>query len=177
MGGVGAGRSKPRDCSHLVINELRVSGTVSESDEFVELFNAGTCPVTLDDWSIKYLPASGVNGYQYWVPSSAGRTIAPGKYFVIASKGYSGTVKDEDASVNRGLAAKGGLALLLNGVRVDSVAWGAVQSNHNYIETAAALAPQRAQSLARMVDGVDNNSNAVDFGPSPPTPGASNVGP
>jgi hypothetical protein len=163
----------PENCGRLVINEVQTSGRSAATDEFVELFNAGTCPIVLDHWSLQYLPASGQGGYHYWRPSSAGLRVEQGKYFVIANKGYSGTVKDEETTA-RGLAERGSLALFFDEARIDSIAWGAVPAGHGYVEAAVAMAPQKGRSIARSADGVDTDRNADDFRPTAPTPGASN---
>jgi hypothetical protein len=154
-----------------------VSGVTDALDEFVELFNAGTCPVVLDGWSIRYMSAKGLAGYRYWAPPPSGRRVEPGTFFVIASVRYTGASKDDDAMTSRGLAEKGALGLFFGDRRVDSVAWGDVVVEQGYVETEAAGAVPRGQSLVRRVDGGDTNRNAIDFRAGVPTPGRSNRGP
>ncbi len=56
---------------------------------------------------------------------------------------------------------------------IDAVAWGTV--TNGLPEGAAAVAPTNMQTLARLPNGVDTNSNVVDFQVTgTPTPKASN---
>ena len=64
------------------------SGAVLDSD-FVELFNLGSTPVSLNGWSIQYISSAGTaatSGTAYNLPNV---TLAPGQYFMM--KGATGT--------------------------------------------------------------------------------------
>ena len=53
---------------------------------------------------------------------------------------------------------------------VDSVAYGPVVANHNFLESGAAPLPPAGQVIARVPDGADSNNGAVDFQVTGSTP-------
>ncbi|HEU4535258.1 MAG TPA: lamin tail domain-containing protein, partial [Polyangiaceae bacterium] len=166
-----------QDCAKVIINEVQPEGPEGGDDEFIELFNAGSCAVSLDGFAIDYLPASTQGGYKYWQPKTAGRSLEPGKFFLIASTGYSGPVFDDQATISQGMAKTGGgIVLSDGGQRLDSIAWGSAIATHPHLEGAApAAAAPEGQSIGRNATSFDSNNNASDFSSGTPSPGALNT--
>ncbi len=178
-GGAGGAGGCDAAAARVVINEVQTTGPAPAggNNEFIELVNAGTCAISLDGFSIKYLSDSAQGGHTFWTPQLAGRLLAPGAFFVIGSAAFAGPIKDETSS-GQGLSKNGGgVGLFLRDVRVDSVAWGDAIATHPYLEgTTTTPAVPDGQSVARAVDGADTDDNAVDFAPAAtPTPGTTNA--
>ncbi|MDQ3089384.1 MAG: lamin tail domain-containing protein, partial [Acidobacteriota bacterium] len=68
---------------NIVISQFYGGGGLANAqfrNDFVELFNRGTSPVSLNGWSVQYASAGGTN----WLPTSLPNvTLAPGQYFLI----------------------------------------------------------------------------------------------
>lgn len=144
------------------------------SHDFVELFNRGAAPVSLDGMSLQYQSATGTA----WgaVTPLPNVTLQPGQYFLVV--GRTGTnanpnpVGEGDAA-NAGLdmAGAGGKVALANirtalgsadggGNVVDLVGFGTA----NRAEGAAAPAPSTTESIQRLALGCqDTDSNRDDF--------------
>jgi hypothetical protein len=154
-----------------VINEVSTDGTVA-ADEYVELYNAGTCVASLQGFSLKYSSASGSTPSTSWT-ANATDSIAVGGYFVLGGSGFTGT---KNANLGGGLAvAGGGVGLYSGTVLVDSMSWGSAVVGHPFTETTPAAQIPTNKSAARFPDGTDTNDNSVDFKvPSTRSPGAAN---
>ncbi|MCY7348573.1 MAG: DNA/RNA non-specific endonuclease [Pyrinomonadaceae bacterium] len=65
------------------------SGNAQFTNDFVELFNRGSQPVSLNGWSVQYASATGTN---WLVTPLSNFTLQPGQYYLIqyASSGASG---------------------------------------------------------------------------------------
>lgn len=176
--------------SFVGISQVRISqvyggsglgGTFSSTytQDFVELYNAGTSSVDIGGWSIQYAPATVGTWSAAALPS--GSSISAGKYFLIALgpttaaigislpspdfvgpttldlSGTSGKV----ALVNNAVALTGGTACSSASV-VDVFGYG---SGTTCFETAVFSSSANAsQSYKRNINGcTDNNNNNVDF--------------
>jgi hypothetical protein len=151
---------------HLVISEV-MTGGASASDEFVELYNPGSTPSTLDGHELVYVTASGatVTRKAIWGP---GVEVAPGAHVLVGNEAgiFAGVA---DMTYANGLAATGGsMALRLVGAAtaVDAVGWGTAAST--WLEGFPAPAPPAGSSLERLPgaelgSGQDSGDNLVDF--------------
>jgi hypothetical protein len=142
------------------------------SDEYVELYNAGTCPAPLNGWTLKYSSGTASTPSTRWTGATTD-SLATGGYFVIANSGFGGA---SDGSLSSGLAATaGGLGVFDAGDALqDAMAYGAVIAGHPFVETAAAAMPPTSQSVSRSPNGTDTDDNSKDFKVSARSPGASN---
>ena len=158
----------------LRVNEVMTGNVGAASDEFVEVFNAGTTAVDAGGFKVVYRSASGSSDTTLaTVP--AGTTIAPGAFYLLGGSAYSGT-HAADQSFSTGLAATGGAVGVRDstGKLLDSVAWGTAANGLG--EGAVAAAPAAGSSDIRLPDGHDTDDNATDFGvTTTPTPGTANV--
>jgi DNA/RNA endonuclease G (NUC1) len=84
--------------TNLVISQLYGGGGSANApyqNDFVELYNRGTSPVSLNGWSTQYASATGT---EFLVTPLTNVTIQPGQYYLIqyASNGVAGAVLSPD---------------------------------------------------------------------------------
>lgn len=154
------------------------SGATYRSD-FIEVFNAGSAPVSLSGWSVQYASAAGSS---WQVTPIGNRSLAPGQYLLIQeSTGAGGTtgLPTPDVTGTIALSATAGKVALLSTTTplttamptdatiVDFVGFGAA----NYYETAPTAGPANATAVLRAQNGcTDANNNATDFAVAAPGP-------
>ncbi len=156
------------------------SGATYKND-FVELFNRSSEPVTLGDWSVQYASATGNS----WAVTNVGNiTLQPGKYYLVqASAGTGGSTElpTPDAPGSTTMSATAGKVALVNnrtaltvanpsGANVlDLVGFG---TTANFYEgTAATPAPSNTLAVLRKDGGcLDTDANNTDFATGAPTP-------
>src|SRR5262249_52515113 len=88
------------------------SGAIFNAD-FIELFNRGSSPVSLNGWSVQYAATTGTN----WQKTDLSNvTLAPGQYFLIKeSMGTTGgSLPNPDVAGTISMAAGAGKVALLN---------------------------------------------------------------
>lgn len=184
--------------AQIVINEVYGGGGNSGStfkNDFIELKNIGSTPVTLNGATLQYASSAGTFNQYHPLPNI---TLNPGKtYLIQEAAGSGGTVNlptpDYIAPVptnfgtgtNTGAgfamaAAAGKIVLANNGVQVtsptdanvvDFVGYG---SANQFEGTGPAPAPSATNSVARIAG--DTNNNAADFVAGAPTPQNSTSG-
>lgn len=163
--------------SSVRINEISTATEGALTDEFVEIFNAGTGPADLSGYRIVYRSATGTSDVAV-ATLPEGTSLAPGAFFLLGGAGYAGahpadkTFATALASHGGGLGIRGPAGLL-----VDAVGWGT--ATNAFVEGTAApappVAPAPGKSAGRHPDGDDANDNAADFTIMElPTPGAAN---
>ena len=59
--------------------EGRTDSGASFTNDFVELFNAGSAPVTLDGWTVQYASAAGTS----WQATALAGSVAPGHHYLV----------------------------------------------------------------------------------------------
>jgi hypothetical protein len=159
------------------VNEFMTGSTGAASNEFVELWNAGSTAVTVGGFKVAYRSAAGTSDTTLaTIPDGA--TIASGGFYLLAGSGYLGS-QAPDQTFSASLAATGGgLAVRdASGTILDSVGYG--EATNAFVEGHPAAAPPATaapgSSSGRIPDGHDTNDNAADFSVSTnPSPGASN---
>ncbi|GAB3009888.1 lamin tail domain-containing protein [Amycolatopsis acidiphila] len=157
------------------------SGATLTSD-FIELTNAGTAAVSLDGWSVQYLPAAPSASSKWQVTPLTGSVAAGARYLVAESTGSGGTVAlpTPDASGGIAMAAGAGTVALVHATTAltcltaadcaadvavhDLVGYGAATVR----ETNPAPAASNTTSIARTSG--DTDDNAADFATGTPTP-------
>ena len=185
--------------AQIVINEVYGGGGNSGStymNDFVELINRGTAPVTLTGATLQYASATGTFNQYHTLPSI---TLAPGQtYLVQEAAGAGGTVALSadyvaPAPINfngstspsaPGFAMSGTnmkMALVSDATQIngptdanvlDFVGTGTASQ---YEGTAAAPVMSNTTSASR-TNGVDTNNNVADFTIGTPTPTNSTLG-
>ncbi|HEX6085767.1 MAG TPA: DNA/RNA non-specific endonuclease [Thermoanaerobaculia bacterium] len=163
---------------NVVISQVYGGGGNAGStyrNDFIELFNRGTAPVSLAGWSVQYASAAGTT----WQVTPLSGSIAPGQYFLVQqAQGTGGTVSlpAPDATGSIAMSATAGkIALVastapLSGscpAAVDFVGFGTA----NCFEGAATPALANATAALRKDDGcTDSDSNSGDFTVAAPAP-------
>lgn len=94
----------------IVISEFRLRGATNINDEFIELFNSGTTPISVGGWVLRASNATGTIAIAPRATIPAGVTINPGCFYLIVNTGYSGGVTG-DLTYGTGFADNGGVAV------------------------------------------------------------------
>lgn len=185
----------------MLISQLQTGGIGSghASEEFIELYNSGAVPLSLDGWHIQYRTATiagdCTKGWSTKVTLPASIVVPAYSYWLAAATNYlSGS--DVDGRFAPGIpGAKGALRLLSgSGQTVDALAWGGAACGNG----TAALAIPDGQSLERRPgsdqalggNGINTTDNLADFilrglplprshasAPEPPLSGSTTVFP
>ncbi len=166
--------------SDVVISQVYGGGGNSGAtltNDFIELFNRGTVPVSLTGWSVQYASATGST----WQVTPLSGTIAPGQYYLVqqaAGAGGTTPLPAPDATGSIAMAATNGKVALVNSTSalsgtcptaVDFVGFG---STANCFEGAGPTATLNNTTAAiRVLNGcTDTDNNSADFTTGAPTP-------
>lgn len=165
----------------VVINEVDYDQPGSDTAEFIELFNAGTKPASLEAFTLELV--NGSSGSTYNSFDLAGLAITAGGYLVLCNS--ASTVVNCNIEVaSSGWIQNGGsdgdaIALLSAGTIVDTIAYEAIGNlPDSYTEGnsfAVADSNRINMSIARLPNGFDSNNNSSDFNSACITPGSSNI--
>ncbi|MGH2407558.1 MAG: lamin tail domain-containing protein [Candidatus Limnocylindrales bacterium] len=150
--------------SGLLVSEI-VTGGVSASDEFVELYNAASTDRDLAGLEVVYVTSTGgtITRKATW---GVATIVAPGRHVLLANASgmFAGGA---DATYSGGLSATGGAIVLrpVGGAPIDALAWG--DATNVFVEGTAAFAPAAGSSIERLPGGaagnaLDTNDNSND---------------
>jgi len=149
-------------------------------NDFVELFNAGSSPVSLAGWSVQYASAAGTS----WTPTVlAAVTLQPGQYFLVQEAvGAGGTVSlpTPDATGTIAMSATNGKVALVSSTTalsganpiggvtvVDLIGFGTANGS----EGSAVAALTNSTAALRANNGcTDSGNNSTDFTTGTPAP-------
>lgn len=175
-------------CAHastngVVISQIYGGGGNSGAtlkNDFIELFNAGPSPVSLNGWSVQYASASGST---WQITNLNNVVLQPGQYYLVQEAvGSGGTtaLPAADAIGTIAMSATAGKVALVNSTValtsasataasvVDYVGFGTANA---YEGTATAPAPSNTLAIARALSGcTDTDKNSSDFGTATPSP-------
>ena len=156
------------------------AGCSTYKNDYIELFNRGGSPVSVNGWSVQYAAATGTTSWQ--VTALPNVSIQPGHYFLVAEGAGANGVNNlptPDATGTIAMSATAGKVALvssttaLNGACpsanvVDEIGYGATA---NCSETSPAPAPSTTTADIRNGGGcVDSGNNSTDFAAAAPTP-------
>jgi hypothetical protein len=156
-------------------------GCSTYQNDYIELFNRGTTPVSLNGWSVQYAAATGT---AWQVTLLTNFTLQPGQYYLVAeSFGANGVspLPTPDATGTIAMSATAAKVALVNTTTalsgacptgaqiVDLVGYGATA---NCFEGAGpAPAPSTTTADIRKAAGrIDTDNNSADFTAATPTP-------
>jgi predicted extracellular nuclease len=187
LAATGPGAASP----DVVISQVYGGGgnaTAPYRNDFVELFNRGSAPVSLAGWSIQYASATGTGHFAANPITPLSGTLNPGQYYLVhmASGGTNGVLLPAaDATGTVAMAAGGAKVALVtsttglacNGSPTacspeqlaqirDLVGWGAA----TFFETAPAGTTANATAAQRTDACTDSDNNAADFAVVTPAP-------
>ncbi|CAN5328199.1 hypothetical protein BH20ACI2_BH20ACI2_14790 [soil metagenome] len=185
--------SKPEASTTLVISQVYGGGGNSGApltNDFIEIFNKGTTPIDLSNYSVQYAAATTTGLFSTNVTALTNVTLQPGQFYLIqqaAGATPSGSLPTPDATGTIAMALGSGKVILANttsGIAcngsstpcsveqlaqiVDLVGFGTA----NFFEgSAAAPAPSNTTSILRAGGGcTDTDQNSTDFATGAPAP-------
>lgn len=157
------------------------AGCSSYRNDYIELFNAGNAPQSLNGWSIQYAAATGT---AWQVTLLTNVTLQPGQYYLIAQgAGANGVsvIPTPDASGTVAMSATAAKVALVsattalsgacpvNPAIVDLIGYGGTASCNE--GGANAPSPSTTTAAVRAGSGcTDNNNNSTDFTATTPNP-------
>lgn len=156
----------------LLISELRTRGPTGAADDFVELYNAGSVPVTFDSgWTLESR-SEGAPSYTVRY-TGAGQVIAPRQHLLLVGSTYSGAAAG-DALLASGFADESSVVVRSNGVVIDALCMSCGANNFTTHTCEGTVVPLSGcannvdRSVERLPGGalgncVDTNDNAADF--------------
>lgn len=180
-------------------NDLRISqvyggGGGSYTHDYIELFNAGTIAISLNNLSIQYASATGTGNFgatNTQLTELPAVTLEPGKYFLVQQASGTGGIAlptpDYTDPTPISLSASNGKVALVNGTTslgcnggstpcpadaiariIDLIGYG----NANYYEGSGAAPALSNTTAALRANGgcTDTDNNAADFTVGAPTP-------
>ena len=161
----------------LAISQVYGSGGntgANWKNDFIELHNRSTMPISVAGWSVQYSSAAGTS----WATTALTGTIPPGGYYLVqeaAGAGMAPALPTPDATGTIAMAALAGKIALVNTTTaltgacpvgpqiVDLVGYGMAASCSEGMAPAA-VPPTAADSNQRTGDGcTDTNNNNHDF--------------
>ena len=173
--------NKPAISSNVVISQVYGGGGNSGSvykNDFIELFNRGTAPVSLNGWSVQYASSTGAS---WSVTNLTNATLQPGQYYLVAEAAGTGGTTDLPAPDTTGAIAMSSTAAKvlvantttaatgvdgsgLGAARIDAVSYGAATTPTEGTPTANL---SNTTAAARNGNGcADTDNNASDFNTS-----------
>ncbi|MFJ4090844.1 lamin tail domain-containing protein [Kitasatospora sp. NPDC089913] len=174
----------------LVISQVYGGGGNSGApyaNDFVELYNRGTTPVSLTGWTVQYASAAGSS----WSKTTLSGTVAPGKYYLVqeaAGAGAGAALPTPDATGTIAMGANAGKVALVTNSTALTCATGCagqpgVKDLVGYGTTASSAEGSPTGNLANTTAAVragggatDTDNNAADFAVTAPTPRNSTSG-
>jgi hypothetical protein len=177
----------PASSSGVVVSQVYAGGGnsgASFTNDFVELFNAGPSPVSVDGWTVQYASAAGTG----WQATGLAGSIAPGHYYLVqlsSAASIGAPLPTPDATGASNLAVSGGKVAVVAGSTEltcgasagscagvsgieDFVGYG---SAADFEGTAAAAALSSSTGAIRADAGcTDTDSNGDDFDADTPSP-------
>ena len=127
----------PSSPPSIFVTEIMAGSSVSNGDEFIEIYNYGNEPVDLTGWTIKKKSSGGNESSLVVASRLSGKVVQPGKYLLLAHEGgYTGVVSPDVlwpgsyslAYTNNSITiynASGGVA--------DQVAWTEIPKDKSYM--------------------------------------------
>ncbi|HEV7573012.1 MAG TPA: DNA/RNA non-specific endonuclease [Thermoanaerobaculia bacterium] len=157
------------------------AGCSTYKNDYIEIFNRGGSPISVNGWSVQYAAATGTGAWQ--VTNLPNISIQPGQYFLVAeSAGANGVnnLPTPDVTGSIAMSATAGKVALVNvttalngacpvsATIIDLIGYGATA---NCFETAVAPAPSTTTADVRAAGGcTDAGNNSTDFTAAAPTP-------
>ncbi len=161
----------------IIINEIDYDQPGSDTAEFIELFNAGTSAVSLNNYSIDLINQSASAIYRSI--DLSGFNISANGYFVICGDASQVANCDYSFTATSGWFQNGrkdAIALYENTILLDSLSYEGLVTP--FTEGDALIAKDNRVdivSLARIANGIETNNNNLDFQLGCITPGSANI--
>lgn len=149
-------------------------------NDFIEIFNRGTTPISLSGWSVQYASAAASS---WSVTPLTSVTLQPGQYYLVQQAGGNNgaPLPTPDATGTIAMAATAGKVALVKSTTplsgacptdpniVDLVGYGSTASC--FRGTGPTPAPSNINAISRAENGCTNtHNNNADFKTNPPNP-------
>lgn len=162
----------------VVINEIDYDQPGTDNAEFIELFNSGASPVSLDNYSVDLINGSSSSSYR--TIDLSGFNIAANGYFVMCGDASLVANCDYSFTTTSGWFQNGApdaVGLYQNSILLDSLSYEGILLPFTE-GTMLSISDSNTDivSIARIPNGFDSNINATDFQLGCITPGSANVG-
>lgn len=106
--------------THLVISEVRTTGGAGGNDDFVELYNPTSAPITLSSaFTIEARSDTGSTYNVRW--TGANQVLQPQRHFLIVGSTYSNAAVPGDAVLTSGVTDKVSVVLKQAGAPIDAL--------------------------------------------------------
>jgi uncharacterized protein len=148
-------------------------GCSTYKNDYIELFNRGNTPISLNGWSVQYAAATGTS---WQVTSLTNVTLQPGQYYLVGEgAGANGVnnIPTPDVSGSISMSATAAKVALVNSTTALSGACPTIASIIDFVgygttancnETANAPAPSTANAIFRAMGGcTETDNNSTDF--------------
>ncbi len=157
------------------------------ANDFIELYNRGTAPVSVSGWTVQYASAAGST----WSRTNLSGSVAPGHYYLVAEAAGSGggaALPTPDATGTTAMSATAGKVALVTSATALTCATGCatqpgVKDLVGYGSTASSYeggpTPNLSNTTAALRNGAgatDTDNNAADFTVTAPNPRNSSSG-
>ncbi len=171
----------PGECdtgAGIKVNEVMFDPSEDDdTNEWVELFNAGSSPVDLKGWKLEAAKSSWAVQYSF----EEATVLAPGEWLVIGAEDVAeADVLAEDLDLGNGTDGDGVRITDCAGVARDTALYGDPLADEISGDNGSTDVVQNVgsgQTLGRYPDGLDNDENADWLVEFVPTPGAANTAP
>lgn len=175
--------------SGVVISQVYGGNGNTFASDYVELFNAGSAPVSISGWSIQYASATSTGLFNGNGVTALSGTLQPGQYYLVQLATTSGpALPAADATGTTNMSGTAGKVILANvstglACNGSSTACSAAQlaqiedlvgygPSSTFSEgNSPTVAPTSTTALFRANHGcTDTNNNAADFAAGAPAP-------
>jgi hypothetical protein len=168
--------------AQLVINEVDYDQPSTDTEEFIEIYNAGASAADLTNVVLELINGNGETLYATHALSAAGASLPAGGYLVIGSSpviaGLPGGTLSIDLGPNSNLVQNGapdGMRLLDGLAVLDQMSYEGDMSTTEGTGAGADDFAVVGVGLSRLPNGTDTNDNSADFVLTGITPGAANL--
>lgn len=161
----------------VIINEIDYDQPGSDTAEFIELFNSGMSDISLDDFTIGLI--NGSNSSNYRTIDLSGHQISAEGYFVVCGDASQVANCDYSFTTSSGWLQNGSpdAVGLYNGTGLlDSLSYeGTLSPFTEGSPVSVSDSNTDILSIARILNGIDTDNNALDFQAGCITPGTANI--
>jgi predicted extracellular nuclease len=161
----------------IIINEIDYDQPGTDTAEFIELFNNGTSTVSLDNYTIGLI--NGSNSSNYRTIDLSGYNISSDGYFVVCGDASQIANCDYSFTTTSGWLQNGApdaVGLYDDTGLLDSLSYeGTLSPFTEGNPVSFNDSNTDILSIARILNGIDTDNNALDFQSGCVTPGTANI--
>jgi hypothetical protein len=182
-----AAPAAPASSSGVVVSQVYAGGGnsgASFTNDFVELFNAGSSAVSVAGWTVQYASAASTS----WQATALAGSIAPGHHYLVqlsSAAAIGAPLPTPDATGTSNLAVSGGKVAVVTGATQLSCGGSAgscsgVSGIEDFVGYGSAADYEGASAVAALSSSTaairagagctDTDSNGADFDTNTPTP-------